>query len=188
MDPFAVPPTPVEGEFDSLPVLRLVGPDEKAPAGTPRRVLLEFFVPLRPRTKGSLRPVAVTNRAGQLQRVFLKEQIEAGPAWRERCASEAQDALGRLTPEGVAPAGFPYVGPVSVTTVFHFRRYPSDDEPYPTKRYYGDADKLVRNAWDALTDAGVIKDDSLVVDFGDSCKEFAAEDEPVGAWIQVVAK
>lgn len=178
MDPFAAPVA-----TDVLPAsLRLVGPDELAPAvdPAPERELVAFFVPLRPRTKGSLKPVAVTNKAGKLQRIFMKEQIEAGPIWRDRCATEAQAAIGDRI-------GFPYEGDVSVTCVFRFQRRPGDDRPRPTSRYYGDLDKLMRNAWDALTDAQVIKDDSLVADPGDTCKEFTDEGEPVGAWIRVVA-
>jgi Holliday junction resolvase RusA-like endonuclease len=179
VDPFAAEPA---GQ-DPGTVLELVGRTGVAEAGAPpvkSLVLVEFFVPLRPRTKGSLKPVLT--KGG---RIFLKEQITEGPIWRARCAYEAQQALAAL--EGETGVRWPYAAPVSVTAVFRFRRRPGDDRPLPTSRYYGDADKLVRNAWDALVDAGVIKDDSLVVDFGDSCKEFAGDNEPVGAWIQVSA-
>lgn len=175
MDPFAVP---MEVELPAS--LRLVGQDEQPAtdaAPSTERELVSFFVPLRPRTKGSLKPVRVPHS----NRIFLKEQISEGPAWRERCATEAQDALSRVGATWLA-----YPGDVRVEIEFRFARRSGDDRERPTSRYYGDLDKLTRNAWDALVDAGVIQDDSLVSEAVCS-KVFSDPGTPVGAWVQVVA-
>ena len=58
--------------------------------------------------------------------------------------------------------------------------------PYPTTRQFGDADKHARAIGDALTIAGVIADDSLIVDFT-IYKRWAIGVEP-GALINIYEK
>jgi Holliday junction resolvase RusA-like endonuclease len=77
--------------------------------------------------------------------------------WREAVKQAALDALAgaeRLE------------GPVSVDVVFTFDRpkaAPNSRPCWPVTRSSGDLDKLQRALFDALTDAGVWRDDSQVV-------------------------
>lgn len=78
--------------------------------------------------------------------------------WRE---AVKQAALGAL-------AGADRLeGPVSVAVVFTFDRpksAPKSRPCWPVTRSSGDVDKLQRAIFDALTDAGVWRDDSQVID------------------------
>ncbi|MCW2897777.1 MAG: putative Holliday junction resolvase [Streptosporangiaceae bacterium] len=78
--------------------------------------------------------------------------------WREAVKTAALDVLcGRERLEG----------PVSVDVVFTFdrpRSAPKSRPCWPITRSSGDLDKLERAVFDALTDAGVWRDDSQVVD------------------------
>lgn len=71
----------------------------------------------------------------------------------------------------------PLTGPVTVDVTFYFLRPRShygtgrncdtlkpSAPTHPTSRAHGDLDKLVRSTLDALVSAGVLHDDSLVVD------------------------
>jgi crossover junction endodeoxyribonuclease RusA len=77
--------------------------------------------------------------------------------WREAVKQAALDAVaGRDRLDG----------PVSVAVVFSFdppKSAPKCRRVWPTTRSSGDVDKLVRAVFDALTDAGVWRDDSQVV-------------------------
>lgn len=77
--------------------------------------------------------------------------------WREAVKQAALDALdGRERLEG----------PVSVAVTFTFDRpksAPKSRPCWPITRSSGDVDKLQRAVFDALTDAGVWRDDSQVV-------------------------
>lgn len=66
-----------------------------------------------------------------------------------------------LGPDGRPMAKFS--GPVAVTLMFEFRRAKSNTDPYPTGQNIGDLDKLTRAVFDALTQAGVIEDDSDII-------------------------
>lgn len=78
--------------------------------------------------------------------------------WREAVKQAALDALaGRARLEG----------PVAVEVVFTFDRpksAPKSRPCWPITRSSGDLDKLQRALFDALTDAGVWRDDSQVID------------------------
>lgn len=77
--------------------------------------------------------------------------------WREAVKTAALDAMeGRTRLEG----------PVSLSVTFTFdlpKSAPKTRRVWPITRSSGDLDKLVRAAGDALTDAGVWRDDSQVV-------------------------
>ena len=133
----------------------------------------------RPRTKGSLKPVHIRMGAGRC-RVSLTESGEYAIAWktamiraiREVCVCER------------------WAEPVRVDTFFRFEKFCEPDGvlPWPTRETgqwaHGDEDKLRRNALDALTQSGLIADDSLVVG-GENWKRWADEDEDAGALIVV---
>lgn len=78
--------------------------------------------------------------------------------WREAVKTAALWAM----------AGRPRLeGPVSLEVTFTFdppKRAPKSRRVWPTTRSSGDVDKLVRAVGDALTDAGVWRDDAQVVD------------------------
>lgn len=54
----------------------------------------------------------------------------------------------------------------------------------PITRTSGDIDKLVRSTFDAITDAGMIRDDSNIVSIT-ATKRFADDDNPPGALIGI---
>jgi Holliday junction resolvase RusA-like endonuclease len=112
----------------------------------------------RPRTKGSLVPVHTKMGPGRC-RVSLKESGEYSEAWKKTMirAIRAQCEVAR------------YAGAVRVDTFFRFARIclPDQSMAWPVREKgefaHGDEDKLRRNALDALTQSGLIADDSLVV-------------------------
>lgn len=145
--------------------------DEKQALG-PGRVRIE--VTGRPRTKGSLIPTHRKVGPGACK-VGLREDGEYSVAWKNTMinAVRRQCAIAR------------YAGPVVVDTFFRFERESEDlDVLWPTGRQYGDEDKLRRNALDALTQSGLILDDSLVIG-GRTFKRFPIEDERAGVVISV---
>lgn len=98
----------------------------------------------------------------------MRESSRRVAPWRDAVQAAAMQAL---------PKGWMLAGPVSVRIDFLVARPAShygtgrnarmlrDNAPlYPVSRRVGDLDKLLRSTLDALTTAGVIVDDSLVVD------------------------
>lgn len=82
--------------------------------------------------------------------------------WREAVKQAALDAVGGAD----SPTWQRLDGPVTVSVVFTFdrpRSAPKSRPCWPTTRSSGDLDKLVRAVFDALTDAGVWRDDAQVV-------------------------
>lgn len=109
----------------------------------------------RPRTKGSMRHQGHGH---------MVEQVAGSAAWRQLVAEQLAGVLGQEQgPDGPVRRYLPYDGPVNVRAHFMFVRQGADSNPYPTKIGYGDLDKLSRNIGDAMVDAGVIVDDSLIV-------------------------
>lgn len=134
-----------------------------------------MWCPGRARTKGSLKPVHFRTGAGRCT-VSLTESGEYAKPWKEAMirAIVAQSECSR------------YAGPVLVSLAFVFERLAGDEDArFPIRIAYGDIDKLERNALDALTQSGLIKDDSLVVEA--TARKLFVEDshtEP-GVWIEV---
>lgn len=112
----------------------------------------------RPRTKGSLVPVHTKIAPGRC-RVSLRESGEYSVAWKKEMikAIKRQCAVTR------------YAEPVVIDCFFRFDRLcvPDVAMDWPTREGgtygHGDEDKLRRNALDALTQSGLILDDSLSI-------------------------
>lgn len=138
-----------------------------------------LFVPGRPRTKGSLKPVHIRMGAGKC-RVSLTESGDYAVAWKEKMINVIRSAC----------ACERWPGAVRVDTFFRFEKLCVPDQAlsWPTRETgefaHGDEDKLRRNALDALTQSGLIFDDSLVVG-GQNWKRWARESEPPGVLIIV---
>jgi Holliday junction resolvase RusA-like endonuclease len=120
-----------------------------------------FAVAGRPRTKGSLTPQVSRNGRGAM-RVHLVESGEYAVAWKKTMIKAIRDLAG----------GMPIVPcerPVEVRATFFYARTGPAAQVLgrPTlasgANACGDLDKLERNLLDALTQSGLIKDDSLVV-------------------------
>lgn len=129
--------------------------------------LVVTYVDGTPRPKGSLKPQMIRDGSGRLTgRVRMVESSAESSRWRRIMAKAFRDAYGDCEPYGDA---------VGVSAQFHFdpREYTTkvDGLPrYPTIKQIGDLDKLVRNVFDALTDAGVYVDDRQVVITPDTWK------------------
>lgn len=148
-----------------------------APTVLPLRV----WVPGRARTKGSLRP----------QGRRLVEQVARSKDWRQQVAETVLRTYGAVP----GPTGFtrwwqPASGPVVASLTVWLPRpaaLRADAGPrwdWPISIYDGDLDKLQRNIGDALTDTGVIADDSLIVGWT-AWKLWAATATGAGALIEL---
>lgn len=137
------------------------------------------FCPGRPRTKGSLKPVHIRSGAGMC-RVSLTESGEYATTWKREMIKAIKAAC-------VCER---YVGPVVVDLTFRFERLCKPDAmmAWPTREGgpygHGDVDKLVRNAYDALTQSALILDDSLIVG-GRAMKRWVVPGEQPGVemWV-----
>jgi len=146
---------------------------------------LEYFVPGRPRPKGSWKPVPIKGRT-----VLVPDNKRSAP-WARVVA-----AYTRIKMSG--PPWEPDV-PVGIRIRFFFRRPDSHyrtrnkrpdrspeglkdrSMPFPMgRRNYPDTDKLERNVWDAITKI-VYEDDIQIVKCG-ATKEWGEEE---GALITV---
>ena len=123
----------------------------------------------RPRTKGSLEPVHIRTGAGKC-RVSLKDN-PLSVAWKNRMIAVIRRDIVCLK----------YVGPVIVDATFVFEREAAAhaEARWPTARQYGDEDKLRRNLLDALSQSGLLADDSQVIG-GETWKRFATAGEEAG--------
>jgi Holliday junction resolvase RusA-like endonuclease len=132
--------------------------------------LLTFNVLGTPAPQGS-KIARINKKTGQ---AYVQEQnAEAQKNWRQdvlAAASIARNAGGLETLDG----------PVWVDIEFRLPRPASVNirkRPYPCVK--PDGDKLQRNTWDALVQAGVIRDDALIVNWRAS-KRYATDD-PLGS-------
>ena len=133
----------------------------------------------RPRTKGSLVPVHQRVGAGTCK-VTLRESGEYSVPWKHEMVRAIRGAC--------VVERFP--GAVVVDTYFRFEKLcaPDQDMAWPTRVSgefaHGDEDKLRRNALDALTQSGLVRDDSNVI--GGQCwKRWVMADESCGVLIRV---
>ena len=142
-------------------------PDDRPPAEHPLpaggRSALVITVLGKPATQGSKRARPIYKGRGDAK-VFtgrvaqVEDNKEKHKAWREAVKEAATEALaGRSRIEDA---------PVHIAVVYCFDKpssAPKRRRTWPIKRSSGDIDKLQRATFDALTDAGVIKDDSQIV-------------------------
>jgi Holliday junction resolvase RusA-like endonuclease len=108
-------------------------------------LVLDAFVPGAPKSKGSL-----TARGDQ-----MVENVVGSKQWRMLMANRLRRYWG-----GIAPLA----GPVQVDAYFYLPVASNRALIAKGARGNYDKDKLERNLYDALTDAGVWKDDSQAVD------------------------
>lgn len=143
---------------------RVVGMEESAVSVSVSypTVLLDLFVPGVPRPKGSLTPQKVKAGDGRETGRIRLVDSDLSKLWRRTVAvAVRRECLAR----GIRQS---YAGPVGVTALFGFARCCADhihDEPH-----VGDLDKLLRNVYDALQDAGVYANDRQVTRDGGSSK------------------
>jgi Holliday junction resolvase RusA-like endonuclease len=135
--------------------------DVEAPAATTAagpRPDLEFTVLHRPAPQGSKRHVG----GGR-----LIEQSKHVKPWRDAVDAAAR-AARVVSHIGDVPIHRPTLdGPLSLEVVFTVRKpasAPKTRVTWPTTRDSGDIDKLLRSTFDALTTAGAIADDSMIVE------------------------
>lgn len=161
-------------------MLPLAMPDRDQPAGEPGW-LLDIFIPGKPAPQGSKHARPIYRGRGE-DRVFTGKvaQVESSKVgvreWRAdvRAAAEAAWA-GRAPIDGPVVARMEFVLPRPRST-------PKRRTPPAVKR--PDCSKLARSTEDALTSAGVYRDDALIVDLHVS-KRLAELDEPPGARIRI---
>lgn len=94
--------------------------------------------------------------------------------WRQDVKAAAEDLLERC---GGSFEHGPFDGPLRVRMVFTLAKpksAPKRRRTWPQTK--PDLSKLLRSTEDALTDAGLWRDDSLVVDYGRAAKVYPGED------------
>jgi Holliday junction resolvase RusA-like endonuclease len=140
-------------------------------------VVLDVFIPGAPKSKGSLTAQGkrmVENVAGSKQwRMLMAHRLRQ--AWHQGDHLAAEAGLN-----------VPLDGPVRVDACFYLPV--ADEKALITKGARGnyDKDKLERNLYDAMTDAGIWRDDSQAVD-GQVGKSGASESLPQGVRVRVWA-
>jgi hypothetical protein len=138
-------------------------------------VALRLWVPGHPRSQGSLKPNMA--HAGRYT-----------ADWRAEVVTAAEDAWhpGRRTWMGLDHDRPPITDAVAVTCHFTFRKPPrTEHEAFPVGGKHPDLDKLIRCVWDALVIAGVLADDRLVVESGESKRWAVPMISEPGALIEV---
>lgn len=116
-------------------------------------IIVQFSVYGIPRPQGSKTPTAGGG---------FRESSKGLPAWRQAVKLAAR----RAVPGGETGRIEPWTGACELAGAFYM---PRALRPAPGLEEYPldppDVDKLCRALGDALTDAGVIADDSLIIDF-----------------------
>jgi Holliday junction resolvase RusA-like endonuclease len=118
--------------------------------------VLDFWVPGHPKTKGSLQVV----NSGRLSGRAVLRDTPASKRWRQLVAYAAGEAMKATSVRTGLETLWPLAGPVSLTLTY----YLPVDEAALIAQGSGDIDKLERNIFDALQDAGVYANDAQVVD------------------------
>jgi Holliday junction resolvase RusA-like endonuclease len=127
--------------------------------------ILVFNVLGVPAPAGSKRGFVVNGRA-----VLVNDNKPTQKAWRQAVSSSAYEA--RTT------AGFETLtGPVSLQVEFFLPRPKSAKKTAKWKATKPDIDKLLRSTLDGLTDAGIFRDDALVVELSTTKVMVGGDDE-----------
>jgi Holliday junction resolvase RusA-like endonuclease len=139
---------------------------------TPRPlVFLDVRVAGVPVPQGSASAFAVKTRSGAVRAVVTDQKRKTLKPWREAVRSTVVDVL----PDDWSPED----GPVHVELRFALAKpasAPKRRRTWPIGARSGDIDKLTRGVLDALTDAGLWKDDSQVISL-DVRKDYAGHDD-----------
>lgn len=146
--------------------------------------MITLQVPGTPKPKGSLKCIG---RRGKVAHVLIEDAGEQLTTWRERVTYAARQAK----------TTYPKGTPVSVYIDFYIPRplshhstvpprnkiLPRYLEAQPVTRSSGDLDKLTRTILDAITDGGLLDDDSQVVEL--IVRKYYADNPPGWADIYV---
>lgn len=161
-DPQINPPVPASAPG--------TGGCQPAPAGA--SPLLAIAVHGNPAPQGSKRARPIYKGKGQDRKftgkvAMVEEAKDNILSWREAVKASALLAMAAWSIRyGGDGPWVRIVGPVAVEIIFCFdkpKSAPKTRRTWPITRSSGDVDKLQRSTFDALTDAGVIKDDSQIV-------------------------
>lgn len=120
-------------------------------------------------------------------RATLVESSKAVKPWRAAVVTEAQRHAGQLNPDEIWRCSILFAFPRPKT---HYRsgRFSDELKPGAPIRHTQkpDLDKLTRSTWDALTTAGIIRDDAQIPD-AHIRKIWIDKDEPAHATITLWA-
>lgn len=117
--------------------------------------VLRFWVPGNPKTKGSLEVV----NSGRLKGRPVLRDSKASGLWRQLVAYQARQEIAKAGAAYDGPSRFPLVGQVSTYCYYFLPATPLE----LIRQGSGDVDKLDRNIFDALQDAGVYANDAQIV-------------------------
>ena len=137
----------------------------------------EHYVTVEPDGSMNARATDLTEFGDLYQRlrVHLVESGEYAVKWKKTMIREIRKQRGVLPGQPITS----FEGAVEVVASFIFDEevgvggevWPSHRTPYPTAIDIGDLDKLLRNLLDALTQSGLIKDDSQVAQISKTAAE-----------------
>lgn len=132
--------------------------------------MLRFWVPGHPKTKGSLEVV----NSGRLRGRPVLRDTPQSSNWRKLVAYQADQAMRITDAARAAPPIWPLAGAVGLVTTYILDCTPDE----LIEQGSGDGDKLDRNVWDALADAGVYGNDAQVVSWvGDKISIFDVDEK-----------
>lgn len=124
---------------------------------------------LRVKVKGLPVPQGSKSYMGHTKsgKIRMVESSKALKPWREQVQRAIEDAIAENRERLPAATGpYPLLGPVAVDATFTMRKplsAPKRRRSFPIQR--PDGDKLLRTVFDAMQAAGVIRDDSQIVDW-----------------------
>lgn len=127
--------------------------------------MIQAFIPGIPQPQGSKQAFVRGKRA------VLVESNKKLPAWRKLVTEKLEEA-------NVSCA--PLEGAVALDVMFFIPRPKSVTREYPSVK--PDLDKYIRSIGDSATDAGVVNDDSQIVEIV-AYKCYADAEQPAGALV-----
>jgi Holliday junction resolvase RusA-like endonuclease len=136
---------------------------------TNRTITLIAYGSPAPQGSKSFKGMRTNKATGRSHAVLLESSKKVAP-WRQDVKAAAEQLLA-------ASGGPPIDAPIRARMVF---TVPKPSNAPKTKRTYPcrmpDLSKLVRSTEDALTDAGVWRDDARVVEYSRTAKVYPGED------------